>query len=91
MMRRNRDRIPTPPLPTGDSPFDRWSTEDIYGALEAQLMGLHQGMDEYRRTPDPSGKAMVLAVAQIKMDTAMEALGALRKRIDSVANGKRNG
>jgi hypothetical protein len=88
MMRRNRDRTPTPPLPTADSPFDRWSTEDIYGALEAQLMGLQQAMDDYRRTPDPDDKAMVLAVAQIKMDTATEALGALRKR---VANSKRNG
>jgi hypothetical protein len=89
-MRRNRQgSLPSPP--TTDSPFDRWSTEDIYAALEAQLMGLQEAMDDYRRSPNPDDKAMKLAVAQIKMDTAVEALGALRKRIANVANGKRNG
>lgn len=89
MMRRNRTT--TPPLPTESSRFDRWSTEDIYAALEAQLMDLQGGMDDYRRSPSPDEKAKALGVVQIKMDTATEALGALRKRIDGVANGKRFG
>ena len=91
MMRRNRDKIPTPPLPTEESRFDRWSTQEIYSALEAQLMDVTVALDGYRRSPTPDDKAKALGVVQIKMDTATEALGALRKRIASVANGKRNG
>jgi len=86
-----RRRTQSPPISTEENRFDRWSTEDIYAALEAQLMDLQAGMDEYRRSPNPDDKAKVLGILQIKMDTAVEALAALRRRIDSVANGKRNG
>lgn len=79
-----------PPLPTGTSRFDRWSTEEIYGALEAHLMEVQSSMDDYRRLPDPDDKAKTLGVLQLRMDTAVEALGALRRRIASVANDKRN-
>jgi len=90
-MRRKRDKTPIPPLPTGETRFDRWSTEEIYSALEAQLMEVTAAMEDYRRSPAPDDKAKALGVLQIKMDTATEALAALRKRIGSVANDKRFG
>jgi len=88
-MRRKREAMP--PIPTEESRFDRWSTEEIYSALEAQLMEVTVAMESYRRSPTPDDKAKALGVLQIKMDTATEALSALRRRIASVANGKRNG
>ena len=76
------------PLP-GQSRFDRWQTEDIYAALESHLMELTAVMDSYRREPALEEKARVLGVMQIKMDTAAEALGALRRRLE-VVNDKRS-
>jgi len=88
-MMRKRERIP--PISTEESRFDRWSTEEIYSALEAQLMEVTVAMEGYRRSPTPDDKAKTLGVLQIKLDTATEALSALRRRIASVANDKRNG
>ena len=91
-MRRRTDKTPIPPLPTEETRFDHWSVEEIYSALEAQLMEVIVAMEDYRRrSPTPDDKAKTLGVLQIKMDTATEALKALRKRIGSVANDKRNG
>src|SRR6185295_6841206 len=88
-MMRKRERIP--PISTEESRFDRWSTEEIYSALEAQLMEVTVAKEGYRRSPTPDDKAKTLGVLQIKLDTATEALSALRRRIASVANDKRNG
>jgi hypothetical protein len=90
MMRRNREPK-IPPIPTGENRFDRWSTEEIYSALEAQLMEVTAALEAYRRSPEPDNKAKALGVVQIKMDTAAEALVALRRRMASVANDKRIG
>jgi hypothetical protein len=62
------------------SPFDKWETPDVYSAMEAALMETQGALDEYRRVSTSDDKAKVLAVVHIKMNTAMEALGVLRKR-----------
>ena len=70
------------------SRFDRWETEDVYTALESQIMDLQRTLDEYRRQTGVDGRAKVLGVMDIKMSTATEALGVLRRRL-AVANDKR--
>lgn len=54
-------------------------------------MEVQGAMDEYRRSPEPDARAKALGVVQIKMDTATEALAALRRRTAPVATGKRFG
>ncbi len=87
VMRLRGRQIAPPPSQTR---FDSWSTEDIYAALEAQLMDLLPAMDSYRQSSKPDDKGKALGVMAIKMDSAREALDALRRRL-AVANGKRPG
>jgi hypothetical protein len=81
---RSQERTPSFPAPPAASRFDPWQTEDIYAALEAQLMEAQGAMDEYRRVSSLDDKAKVAGILQIKMDTAMEALGALRRRLQTI-------
>lgn len=88
-MRRRSQSTNTTVDFTETSRFDLWATEDVYTALESQIMDLQRTLDDYHRSPEPDSKAKVLGVMDIKMQTASEALGVLRRRL-AVANDKRN-
>lgn len=75
-----------------ESRFDRWTNEDVYAALETSLMDAQAGLDEYRRVSKQDDRSKMLGVVHIRMETATEALGVLRKRLVvhvPVANDKR--
>lgn len=82
MRRRNHQAEPTP-----STRFDSWSPEDLYGALETQLMELTNQADAFQRC-DAQQKSQVLALMSTKLQTAQQVVMTLQRR---VANGKRYG
>lgn len=79
-----RRQQPTPP-PPGTNRFDQWDDRDLFSGLETAMMEATAQMDAYRRSP-PESKPAPLALMETRLETAMEVLAALRRR---VANDKR--